>query len=111
MALTSTGISSALDLSDVLFLNNNLAEISVASDNGSVHFSSSSFNSKSNPVAIQSYPNPFTDVWHLDIRLSTPDKLTIEITDITGRSLRKMDIRNVINQYPEFYKLQNNHTY
>lgn len=92
--VTTTGLS-ALDLSDVLFLNKNLAEISVVSDNGSVNFLTSSFYSKSNLATIQSYPNPFTDVWHLDIQLNSPDKLNIEIMDITGRSLRKMRIHNV----------------
>ena len=92
--VTTTGLS-ALDLSDVLFLNKNLAEISVVSDNGSVNYLTSSVYSKSNLANIQSYPNPFTDVWHLDIQLNTPDKLNVEIMDITGRSLRKMRIQNV----------------
>jgi hypothetical protein len=53
-----------------------------ACNSGGIHFLTSPFNSKSYPATIQSYPNPFTDVWNLDIRLGTPDKLTIEITDL-----------------------------
>lgn len=91
--LASKGLSN-LNLSDVLFLNKNLSEIGVVSDNGSVYYLTSPTIRKSNLATIQSYPNPFTDVLNLDIQLNTPDKINIEIMDITGKLMRQIRVDN-----------------
>lgn len=91
----STKGLSVLDLADVLFFNKNLAGISVGSKNGSVIFSNSSVFNKSKSASIHSYPNPFIDVLNIDVQLNQADKINVEITDVTGRVLRKMTISNV----------------
>lgn len=87
--ITKTGLS-ALVISDALFFNKNLSEIGLQIKNGSINYLSSPTRFKSNEASIHSYPNPFTTVWNLDIKLASPDKIKIEITDIAGRVLKQL---------------------
>lgn len=98
--ITKTGLSS-LEISDALFFNKNLSEIGLQVKNGSIHNLTSITRFKSNEASIHSYPNPFTSVWNLDIKLASPDKIKIEITDMAGRVLRHLSS----NKIAEFHKI------
>ena len=98
--ISKTGLS-ALEISDVLFFNKNLLEIGLQVKNGSINYLTSTNRFKSNEVSIHSYPNPFTTVWNLDIKLASSDKIKIEITDIAGRVLRHLSS----NKISEFHKI------
>jgi hypothetical protein len=96
--VTSMGLSK-LDVSDVLFLNKNFAEIAVTAKNGSINYVNSLVPHLPSTARVHSYPNPFNEVWNIDIQLTTPDKIKLEIMDIAGRLLKEITSNQISNTH------------
>lgn len=91
--------SSPLTLSNVNAYDINFNQYTTNLDDGSLTMTPSGTNDNSAISEVRTYPNPFSDVLNMEVSLVRADKLTLEIFDVLGHLIKKIDTDKISDQH------------
>ncbi len=94
LVFESIDVSGTTDITieDAKFYDVNFSEITTSVVNGSITFMTTGVNDLTNNIDISATPNPFINSVKLNIEATSPQQLSITFSDITGRTIKEIEI-------------------